>query len=458
MTHVPDGLPIAPGQLIGERYLVGQVLGGGGMGVVFEGTHVLLGTPVAVKLIHSELKNDPEAVQRFLNEARTTAALKGEHIARVFDVGVLESGEPYLVMEHLEGLGLDQYLQERGPLSQAEAVDIVLQACEGLAEAHAAALVHRDVKPANLFLARRPDGQFSVKILDFGIAKQKRSDEPGLTDPGKSLGSPWYMSPEQMLTAHTVDERADVWSLGVLLFELLTNQRPFEGESVPQVCANVLTAPAPRISELRGDVPRELDSIILCCLEKEPTSRFRSVSQLAEALLPFASPSTYTTGIALEPAAVAAEATVRGQPPSYGSLRPMGADVHYTEPHRTRWPPMLTLLVVSLIVGGWLQYRDPTLLHRATSAARALTARPLHLHWDPQLLPGPPASEPERAAEPLAIPKTIHRARAVPELDRASSSGNLDDAETLSPAEVQQRVESYEAWLRARGLERLNGH
>jgi serine/threonine-protein kinase len=453
-------LPIAPGQLIGERYLVGQVLGGGGMGVVFQGTHVLLGTPVAVKLIHSELKNDAEAVQRFLNEARTTAALKGEHIARVFDVGLLESGEPYIVMEHLEGLGLDQYLQERGPLSQAEAVDIVLQACEGLAEAHAAALVHRDVKPANLFLARRPDGQFSVKILDFGIAKQKRTDEPGLTDPGKSLGSPWYMSPEQMLTAHTVDERADVWSLGVLLFELLTNRRPFEGESVPQVCANVLTAPAPRITDLRSDVQPELDDIVLRCLEKEPTNRFRSVSQLTDALLPFASPSAHNAGIILESNPGATEVVERRHGPSYGSLRPMGADLHYPEPHRTRWPPMLTLLVLALLVGGWLQYRDPGLLPRAANAARALTMRPLHLHWDPKLLPGPPASELQPNPEPPAtpMPKTIHRARAVPELDRSTpSQSGGDDGETLSPAEVQQRVESYEAWLRARGLERLNG-
>jgi eukaryotic-like serine/threonine-protein kinase len=457
-TQVPEGLPIAPGQLIGERYLVGQLLGGGGMGVVFSGTHVLLGTPVAVKLIHSELKNDAEAVQRFLNEARTTAALKGEHIARVFDVGLLDSGEPYIVMEHLEGLGLDQYLQDHGPLSQAEAVDIVLQACEGLAEAHAAALVHRDVKPANLFLARRPDGQFSVKILDFGIAKRKRSDEPGLTDPGKSLGSPWYMSPEQMLTAHTVDERADVWSLGVLLFELLTNRRPFDGESVPQVCGNVLTAPAPRISEFRGDVQRELDNIVLCCLEKEPASRFRSVSQLAEALLPFASAPAHTAGIALESVPPPPETIARGQARSYGSFRPMGADVQDSEPRRTRWPPMLTLLVVSLIVGGWLQYRDPTLLHRAVGSARAFTARPLHLRWDPQLLPGPPASEPEPAAEPHATPKTIHHARAVPERDRESTAASGDDGQTLSPEEVQQRVERYEDWLRARGLERLNGH
>jgi eukaryotic-like serine/threonine-protein kinase len=218
LTLLQAALPIETGQIIGERYLVGEVLGGGGMGVVRAGTHVLLGTPVAIKVIHSELKHDAEAVQRFVNEARAAAALKGEHIARVFDVGVLESGEPYLIMEQLEGMGLDQYLAGRGPLTPVEAVDIVLQVCEGLTEAHAAGLVHRDIKPANLFLARRPDGQLSAKILDFGIAKRLDAPSPALTDPGRSLGSPWYMSPEQMLTPASVDARADVWSLGVLLF------------------------------------------------------------------------------------------------------------------------------------------------------------------------------------------------------------------------------------------------
>lgn len=432
MPH--QGLPIAPGQVIGERYLVGQVLGEGGMGLVFAGTHLLLGTPVAVKLIHSELKDMPEAVQRFLNEARTTAALKGEHIARVFDVGVLASGEPYIIMEQLEGIGLDQYLEERGALDQEEAVGIVLEACEGLAEAHAAGLVHRDVKPANLFLARRPDGQFSVKLIDFGIAKQPRRDDPGLTDPGKSLGSPWYMSPEQMLTAHAVDERADVWSLGVLLFELLTNCHPFEGETLAQVCGSVLTAPAPRLRDFRDDVSSELEDIVLCCLEKEPAHRFRSVTQLASALLPFASL------------------------PDHATFRPMAADSPSRPPRPSGWPPLLTLLVLSVLVVGWLQYRDPTLLPRTMSAVRARGAQQLQLPWDPRLLPDPPARELDRASEPLPPPRTIHLTRAVPETERESPGSSVeDDSPALTPAELGRRREIYEAWLRAQGLERLRG-
>ena len=392
-------LPFAQGEIIAERYLVGEVLGGGGMGVVCAGTHVLLGTPVAIKLIHSELKGDPEAVQRFVNEARATAALKGEHIARVFDVGLLPSGEPFLVMEQLEGESLDRYLEKRGALAQSEAIAIVLQVCEGLAEAHAAGLVHRDIKPANLFLARRPDRQSSVKILDFGIAKQRvRSDAPALTNPGKSLGSPWYMSPEQMLTPASVDERADVWSIGVLLFELLTGRVPFDGESVPQVCANVLTASPPRLSETRADLPPELDAVVLRCLEKEPQRRFRSVNELAQALLSF------------EPAFEASSS------PSYDSLTPLDSgpsDVENYRAERRGWPLAMTIVALaSLLFGGWLQYRDPSLVHRALSATQ------LHLPWDPQLSPAAPMTPLEPAPPPPALLQPLHRAHAVPETQR----------------------------------------
>src|SRR6185369_14452217 len=150
------------------------------------------------------------------------AGLRSEHVARVYDVGRLDSGEPYLVMERLEGVGLDDLIKESGPLEPHEAVDLVLQACEGLAEAHAVGLVHRDIKPANLFLTRRPDGRPFVKVLDFGISKRLLDVHLGLTDPRSGIGSPWYMSPEQMRNASSVSQRTDIWSLGVVLFELLT--------------------------------------------------------------------------------------------------------------------------------------------------------------------------------------------------------------------------------------------
>jgi serine/threonine-protein kinase len=385
-------LPIRTGEIIGERYLVGEVLGCGGMGIICAGTHLLLGTPVAIKLIHSELKNDTEALQRFVNEARAAAVLKGEHIARVFDAGVLDSGEPYLVMEQLEGLSLDQYLEGRGQLSEGEAVDILLQVCEGLAEAHAAGLVHRDIKPANLFSALRPDGHSSIKILDFGIVKWVHAASVRLTDPGKSLGSPWYMSPEQMSTPADVDARSDVWSLGVLLFELLTRRLPFAGETVPEVCASVLTSDAPSLRRYRPEVAPELDAIVQRCLEKDRERRIRSANELAHALLPFASH---------------AAAYPLDEPKDLTAAR---TAAHRVRRRRRSWPFVLVLVASGLVTcAAWLQSRDPSLAVHAARAAFGSTARP--------------GSDSAFAAPPPELPDTvmlqyIHMAHARPERQR----------------------------------------
>jgi serine/threonine-protein kinase len=404
----PATSALQAGQIIAERYLVGDVLGGGGMGVVRAGTHVLLGTPVAIKVIHSELKGDTEVVHRFINEARAAAALKGEHIARVFDVGALESGEPYLVMEQLEGVTLDQYLAGRGPLTRAEAVSIVLQVCEGLAEAHAAGLVHRDIKPGNLFLARRPDEQFSLKILDFGIAKRIDTVSPSLTDPGKSLGSPWYMSPEQMLTPSNVDAHADIWSLGVLLFELLTARLPFEGESVPQVCANVLAAPAPPPSVHRPEIDPELDAIVLRCLEKDPTRRFGSVSELARALLP-------SSDTPLHAAA------------THDSLTPLQSPSIDRSIHSPRWRTAWPLAAVALVV------------------VAALVPRVADQYRDSSISPDIPEAAPLLTSERPSLLQYLNGARAVPELERPR------------PAPLPApRPHNDDAWLRAQQLRSLH--
>jgi serine/threonine protein kinase len=238
-----------------------------------------------VKFIHSDLVDQPEMVQRFLNEARMAAGLRSEHVARVYDAGRLDSGDPYLVMERLEGTGLDGLIKELGPLEPPEAVDLVLQACEGLAEAHAVGLVHRDIKPANLFLTRSPDGQPFVKVLDFGISK-RLLDVIGLTDPRSSIGSPWYMSPEQMKNASSVSQRTDIWSLGIVLFELLTATHPFEGQTVTEVCSKVLTEPAPLLRSKRADADPRLEAVISRCLEKEADDRYPTVASLAESLAP----------------------------------------------------------------------------------------------------------------------------------------------------------------------------
>ncbi len=433
-----EASPLQPGQIIGERYRVGELLGGGGMGVVQAGTHVLLGTPVAIKVIRSELKGDNEVVQRFVNEARAAAALKGEHIARVFDVGLLESGEPYMVMEQLDGVSLDQYIAGRGALTRAEAVDIVLQVCEGLDEAHAAGLVHRDIKPANLFLARRPDDRLSVKILDFGIAKRIDTTSPALTNPGKSVGSPWYMSPEQMLTPSSVDEHADVWSLGILLFELLTSRLPFEGESIPQVCANVLAAPAPPLSQYRPGLGPELDAIVLRCLEKEPARRYASVRELAQALLPFASSSLHAATAEPVPAFEPRPAA------SYDSLSPLqgaAADSASRSRARRTWSLALALTAVAalLLPRYWQQYGDWGF---ATSASRAVFAAPA-------LLPDESLPSDSADAAPLL---TREQPRLLQYLDAAQA---VPEKETPSAAVVRPpRLSTDNAWRHAQQLTR----
>src|SRR5262249_3658540 len=237
------------GARIAGKYVVEQRLGEGGMGIVVAAHHEELGERVAIKLPLGELRCEPEARARFVREARAAAKLRGEHVARVLDAGIMEDGSPFIVMEYLSGRNLAERLRDEGPLSVSDAVDCVVQACEALDEAHAHGIVHRDLKPANLFEAQRFDGSLIIKVLDFGIAKTRRvADGDPSTTAGAILGSPRYMSPEQMRGARAVDERADVWSLGVTLYELVTGRPAFQGDTLYEICANIATqeAPSPR--------------------------------------------------------------------------------------------------------------------------------------------------------------------------------------------------------------------
>ncbi|MFS8068038.1 MAG: serine/threonine-protein kinase, partial [Byssovorax sp.] len=211
----------ASGELIAGKYRVDRVLGAGGMGTVFAATHVVLGQRVAIKRMHPERIGRHNAGPRFLREARAAARLRSQHVARVIDVGVLEDGAPFIVMEHLDGEDLAALVDRRGALPVAEAVEYVLQAAEAIAEAHAAGIVHRDLKPENLFLSFDLAGAPCIKVLDFGISKLL-GDELALTRAAVAVGTPLYMSPEQMVSSRDVDSRTDLWSLGVVLYELVT--------------------------------------------------------------------------------------------------------------------------------------------------------------------------------------------------------------------------------------------
>jgi serine/threonine-protein kinase len=255
------------------------------MGVVFAARQEELNRGVAIKFLLPSAVSSAEAVARFYREAQAAAALQSEHATHVYDVGHLDTGEPYFVMELLQGEDLDAMLERRGRLAPAEAVDIVAQACDAIAEAHSVGIVHRDLKPSNIFLAQRSGGAIMVKVLDFGISKATiGGDATPLTASASLMGSPFYMSPEQVREARTVDGRTDIWSLGIVLYELLTGQAPFAADAFGEICAQILTMhPAnPRLT--RPEVPEHLDAAVMRCLRKDPAQRFATVGELAAAL------------------------------------------------------------------------------------------------------------------------------------------------------------------------------
>jgi len=275
---------VATGQILAGKFRIERVLGRGGMGVVVAATHLHLEQRVAIKFLLPDALKIPEAVKRFEREARAAVRIKSEHVARVTDVGTLETGSPYMVMEYLDGQDLSQLLHERGPLPIEEAVDYVMQAIEAIAEAHSLNIIHRDLKPANLFRTVRPDGTPSIKVLDFGISKLSGVDA-SMTQTSSMMGSPYYMSPEQMTSSKNVDPRADVWALGIILYELVSGSVPFDGDTVPEIVAKVLQNSPARVS--RTDLPSELEAALHKALAKDREQRFADVAALAVALAPF---------------------------------------------------------------------------------------------------------------------------------------------------------------------------
>jgi serine/threonine protein kinase len=312
--------PVREGDVLASKYLVERVLGVGGMGIVVAATHMELGQRVAIKFLHPGMLIDAVAVGRFAQEARAVVRLRSEHVARVLDVGRLDSGAPYIVMEYLEGVDLGSLLESKGPLPVTDAVDYVLQSCEAVVEAHSIGIVHRDLKPRNLFLTWRVDGKPLVKVLDFGISKSvlipgsQATPQLSLTKTTDIMGSPMYMAPEQLRSSRRADERSDVWSFGVILFELLTAQVPFEAASVTELCAVLLQDPPRPVTSLRPDTPPALVQVIERCLQKDPAARFQSVADLATALEPLGSPDA--RGYAERARAIAAGTPPRSVPSS----------------------------------------------------------------------------------------------------------------------------------------------
>ncbi len=270
------------GAILAAKYRIVRILGRGGMGVVVEAEHVQLDERVAIKFLSADHLQNKEARERFAREARAVGRLRSQHVARVRDVGELSTGQPYIVMELMVGRDLAQTLLDL-EMSTGHVVDLMLQACEALAEAHAGGIVHRDVKPANMFITHTIDGLPLLKLLDFGVASSPAGDAQ-ITSSGVIVGTPAYMCPEQMRSSRQAEPRWDIWSLGVVLYSALERRLPFAGEGFAELAVSVLTEdPKPMVR-----TPSALAAVVMRCLDKDPDARFQDVAEVVAALAPFA--------------------------------------------------------------------------------------------------------------------------------------------------------------------------
>lgn len=398
--------PVKRGDVIDGKYRVEKILGVGGMGVVVAARHIALNTLVAMKFMLPAALADAESVKRFSHEARAAVRLKSEHAARVLDVGTLKNGMPYIVMELLVGQDLGVMLEKATAfLPIQDAVDYMLQACEAIAEAHALGIIHRDLKPRNIFVTRSVDGRVLVKVLDFGLAKSigmTGAQERGLTQTSAIMGSPQYMSPEQMRASRSVDRRTDIWSLGVCLYELLARVPPFDAPTMPELCALVLAGVPQPLQVHRPDIPVRLSQAVMRCLERDPAARFADVGELAHALEEHAHASVGSAARVRRVLDAPTEPIVDLQshrPPPLGGETTSDTRTEATfdsKPDRTRaWTAAavggISFVVVGVLAGALVLL--PHTLHRPPVVVEAPASPPA----PPALVAAPPpAVAPER--------------------------------------------------------------
>jgi len=443
------------GQILGGKYRVDRVLGAGGMGMVVAATHLQLDERIAIKFLLPEALRNPEAVARFGREAKAAVKIRGEHVARVIDVGTFENGAPYMVMEHLDGRDLSALIHEQGALSPTDAVDAVLQACEALAEAHALGIVHRDLKPANLFMVRRPDGTPCVKVLDFGISKLTAAgSDHSMTKTSAVMGSPLYMSPEQMTASRQVDARTDIWAIGVVLYELLTGRVPFSAETLPEICGLILTAVPPAVRDHAPGVPDGLQNVVRRCLEKDRERRFSNVSELAYALSPFGSRAT-SRSVERIARILGASSVLDAMPlsapaPAQGNFGPSTqSNWGQTQPSRARAMPLLAaafgVVVLLGAASAFLFFRSKA----EVAPALAGSSQPVLAEAIPSAAPTPPAEAAPApvpasaavpaaasAAAPVAVKSPTPPPAANPPKATAKAAPALKPAAVVTPVPV----------------------
>jgi serine/threonine-protein kinase len=384
----PTTTPVSEGDVLAGKYVVEKVLGQGGMGVVVAARHLQLGSRVALKFVLEDFARDSNAIARFMREAQSATRISSEHVARVLDVGQLESGAPYMVMEYLEGSDLSKVVETRGALPLDETIDYVTQACRALAEAHGKGIIHRDIKPSNLFLTRRFDGSALVKVLDFGIAKMIAADVPGeLTQTQSMMGSPLYASPEQLDSARHASERSDIWALGVTLHHLASGGHPFMADSQAKLIAQIMMGKPTPVREHRRDLPEGFENVVLRCLERDPSRRFQNVKELVAAFAPFAGrasvPAESGRTRALEGTAVLADPTpVFSHRQAGGTTMPQVADATSEGPRPRSRTGLYVGLAAGLAAAVAVALRvatppvdDPPAARSATESAPVQTAK-----------------------------------------------------------------------------------
>jgi serine/threonine-protein kinase len=407
--------------------------------------------------MHREAMSIPGSAQRFTREARAVVKLKSEHVAKVLDVGTRQDGTPYIVMELLEGRDLDALIKERGALSIAEAAEYVLHACDAIAEAHALGIIHRDLKPANLFVTHRADGAPIVKVLDFGVSKATMLDDAqgGVTRTRAIVGSPSYMSPEQLESSRSVDGRADVWSLGVILYEVTSGRLPFVSESLPRLMAAILTEDFVPLRQVRRDVPPAFDALVASCLARHRDRRCPSVADVARALAPFAPPRSRAVVERIE--ALAGRSSQVSGPSAYtpAPAGTMGGSI--VEPDMragtaartpaarpsvvTRAAAVAGALLVVVVLGGGLALRSAARARAGVTPAHADTQAPLPpatpLPAETQSQDSPTASAPPIASSAVTTasatppPSAKGRAKHTPAVPAKSSQPAYNPLEHL---------------------------